>query len=150
SFLEFLGDAVVVAHNARFDVTFLKAAASATGNRWPDPVVIDTVLLARALVTRDEAPNHKLASLARVFHAQVTPDHRALHDAQATVDVLHGLLGRVGGLGVHTLEELATYSVRVPQATRRKRYLADDLPSAPGVYMFKDGQGRVLYVGTSV
>ncbi|MCA0291931.1 MAG: DEDD exonuclease domain-containing protein [Actinobacteria bacterium] len=150
SFLEFLGDAVVVAHNARFDVTFLKAAASATGSRWPDPVVIDTVLLARALVTRDEAPNHKLASLARVFHAQVTPDHRALHDAQATVDVLHGLLGRVGGLGVHTLEELATYSVRVPQATRRKRYLADDLPSAPGVYMFKDGQGRVLYVGTSV
>jgi len=150
SFLEFLGDAVVVAHNARFDVTFLKAAASATGNRWPDPVVIDTVLLARALVTRDEAPNHKLASLARVFHAEVTPDHRALHDAQATVDVLHGLLGRVGGLGVHTLEELATYSVRVPQATRRKRYLADDLPSAPGVYMFKDGQGRVLYVGTSV
>ncbi|WP_048695836.1 DEDD exonuclease domain-containing protein [Nostocoides australiense] len=150
SFLEFLGDAVVVAHNARFDVTFLKAAASATGNRWPDPVVIDTVLLARALVTRDEAPNHKLASLARVFHAQVTPDHRALHDAQATVDVLHGLLGRLGGLGVHTLEELATYSVRVPQATRRKRYLADDLPSAPGVYMFKDGQGRVLYVGTSV
>ncbi|GAA1790853.1 MAG: DEDD exonuclease domain-containing protein [Actinobacteria bacterium] len=150
SFLEFIGDAVVVAHNARFDTSFLKAAALATGNRWPEPVVVDTVYLARALVTRDEAPNHKLASLARVFHARTTPDHRALHDAQATVDVLHGLLARVGSLGVTTLEELATYSARVPQATRRKRYLADDLPSAPGVYLFKDGQGRVLYVGTSV
>ena len=150
SFLEFIGDAVLVAHNARFDISFLKAATAATGLRWHDPVVIDTVHLARALVTRDEAPNHKLASLARLFHAATTPDHRALHDAQATVDVLHGLLGRVGGLGVTTLEELSAYSARVPQATRRKRYLADDLPSAPGVYLFKDAQGRVLYVGTSV
>ncbi|GAA1746812.1 DEDD exonuclease domain-containing protein [Nostocoides vanveenii] len=150
SFLEFAGDAVLVAHNARFDISFLKAAAAATSTPWPGPTVLDTVLLARALVTRDEAPNHKLSSLARVFHSHVAPDHRALHDAQATVDVLHGLIARVGGLGVTTLEELATYSARVPPARRRKRYLADDLPSAPGVYQFKDGNGRVLYVGTSV
>ncbi len=150
TFLEFLGDAVLVAHNARFDLSFLKAAVNATGARWHDPVVIDTVYLARALVTRDEAPNHKLASLARLFRSRIAPDHRALHDAQATVDVLHGLLARVGGLGVTTLEELSTFSARVPAAQRRKRFLADDLPHAPGVYLFKDGQGRVLYVGTSV
>ncbi len=150
AFLEFATGAVLVAHNARFDISFLKAAALAGGHQWPDPQVIDTVHLARALVTRDEAPNHKLASLARLFHAKITPDHRALHDAQATVDVLHALLGRVGSLGVTTIEELATYSARIPAATRRKRYLADDLPNAPGVYLFKDSQGRVLYVGTSV
>ncbi|MEI2775297.1 MAG: DEDD exonuclease domain-containing protein [Tetrasphaera sp.] len=150
AFLEFAAGAVLVAHNARFDTGFLKAAARATGARWPDPVVIDTVHLARALVTRDEAPNHRLASLARLFHAAVVPDHRALHDAQATVDVLHGLLGRLGGLGVTTLEELSGYSRRVPQERRRKRHLADGLPDAPGVYLFKDGAGRVLYVGTSV
>jgi DNA polymerase-3 subunit epsilon len=48
-----------------------------------------------------------------------------------------------------TLEELSTFSSRVSAAQRRKRHLADGLPSAPGVYLFKDGQGRVLYVGTS-
>ena len=98
---------------------------------------------------RDESPNHKLGSLAQVFGATTTPDHRALHDARATVDVLHGLIERVGNLGVHTLEELASYSSRVTPAQRRKRFLADPLPHAPGVYLFKDGNGRVLYVGTS-
>ena len=59
-----------------------------------------------------------------------TPDHRALHDARATVDVLHGLLERVGSLGVHSLEELLDYTARVTPARRRKRHLADDLPDA--------------------
>ena len=112
--------------------------------------MLDTVHLARQLVRRDEAPNHRLASLARLFHATTVPDHRALHDARATVDVLHGLIERVGSLGVHSLEELLDYTARVSPARRRKRHLADDLPDAPGVYLFKDGQGRVLYVGTSV
>jgi DNA polymerase-3 subunit epsilon len=117
---------------------------------WPNHPVLDTVHLARQLVTRDEAPNHRLSSLAVLFGATTTPDHRALHDARATVDVLHGLIERVGNLGVHSLEELKDYSARVPAATRRKRHLADSLPDSPGVYVFKDGQGRALYVGTSV
>ncbi|WP_427385282.1 DEDD exonuclease domain-containing protein [Janibacter sp. G56] len=150
SFLEFARGAVLVAHNAGFDISFLKAAATATDTTWPDAHVLDTVRLARQLVTRDEAPNHKLSSLARVFGATTVPNHRALEDARATVDVLHGLIGRVGALGVHTLEELSSYSGRVPAAQRRKRYLADGLPSGPGVYMFKDEGGQVLYVGTSI
>jgi DNA polymerase-3 subunit epsilon len=48
-----------------------------------------------------------------------------------------------------TLEELSTFSSRVSSAQRRKRHLAEGLPSAPGVYLFKDSQERVLYVGTS-
>jgi DNA polymerase-3 subunit epsilon len=112
--------------------------------------VLDTVHLARQLVTRDEARNHKLSSLAALFGSPTPPYHRALHDARATVHVLHGLLERVGNLGVRTLEELSSYTSRVTPAQRRKRWLADGLPSEPGVYLFKDGQGRVLYVGTSV
>jgi DNA polymerase-3 subunit epsilon len=150
AFLEFARGAVLVAHNAGFDVGFLKAAARAQGVEWPRHAVIDTVHLARQLVTRDEARNHKLSTLAGVFGATTVPDHRALHDARATVDVLHGLIGRVGNLGVRTLEELSSYTSRVSPAQRRKRWLADGLPDAPGVYQFKDGQGRVLYVGTSV
>ncbi len=149
AFLEFARDAVLVAHNAPFDIGFLKAAAARTGHDWPRFQVVDTAHLARQLVTRDEAPNRKLSTLAQLFGATTTPDHRALHDARATVDVLHALLARVGNLGVDTLEELTTFSSRVSSAQRRKRYLAEGLPSAPGVYLFKDRQGRVLYVGTS-
>ncbi|TQM62998.1 DEDD exonuclease domain-containing protein [Humibacillus xanthopallidus] len=149
AFLEFAAGSVLVAHNAGFDIGFLKAAAARTGTAWPGFAVLDTLQLARQLVVRDEAPNHRLGSLAQVFGATTTPDHRALHDARATVDVLHGLIERVGNLGVRTLEELASYSSRVTPTQRRKRFLADPLPHAPGVYLFKDGNGRVLYVGTS-
>jgi DNA polymerase-3 subunit epsilon len=150
AFLEFAQGAVLVAHNAGFDVGFLKMAARDQGIEWPRHAVLDTVHLARQLVSRDEARNHKLSTLAALFGATTTPDHRALHDAQATVDVLHALIGRVGSLGVHTFEELASYTSRVSPAQRRKRWLADGLPSEPGVYLFKDSDGRVLYVGTSV
>ncbi|HET7761499.1 MAG TPA: DEDD exonuclease domain-containing protein [Phycicoccus sp.] len=149
-FLEFAAGSVLVAHNARFDVSFLRAAAARCERDWPAFQVLDTVHLARQVVRRDEVPNHRLASLARLFHAATTPDHRALHDARATVDVLHGLIARVGNLGVHSLEELLDYTARVSPNRRRKRHLADGLPDAPGVYLFKDGHGRVLYVGTSV
>ena len=149
AFLEFARDSVLVAHNAGFDISFLKAAAAATDHDWPAFRVLDTVHLARQLVTREECRDHKLSSLAVLFAATTTPDHRALHDARATVDVLHGLLGRVGNLGVHTLEELSSYTSRVTPEQRRKRFLADALPALPGVYVFKDEQGRPLYVGTS-
>lgn len=150
TFLEFAKGAVLVAHNAGFDIGFLKAACAAHDLRWPAPPVLDTVRLARQVVTRDEVANHKLGTLAQHFGARTTPDHRALHDAKATVDVLHGLIGRLGSVGVDTLEELSSYTSRVSDEVRRKRHLADGLPSAPGVYIFKDDQGEALYVGTSV
>jgi DNA polymerase-3 subunit epsilon len=150
AFLEFSRAAVLVAHNAPFDVGFLKAACAATGHPWPGNPVLDTARLARQVVTRDEARDRKLSTLARLFRSATTPDHRALADARATVDVLHGLIERVGNLGVTSLEELTTFTSRVPSATRRKRYLADSLPNAPGVYLFQDDQGRPLYVGVSV
>ncbi len=149
AFLEFARGSVLVAHNAGFDISFLRASAVATGHPWPPFRVLDTVHLARQVVTRDEAHNHKLSTLAQVFHSPVAPDHRALTDARATVHVLHGLLERVGALGVTSIEELASFTSRVTPQQRRKRYLADGLPSGPGVYVFRDGRGRPLYVGTS-
>ncbi|MDO9496035.1 MAG: DEDD exonuclease domain-containing protein [Nocardioides sp.] len=149
AFLEFAAGTVLVAHNAPFDVGFLRHFAELQGRPWPGFEVVDTVKLARRVVTRDESPNHKLSSLARVFSSATTPNHRALADARATVDVLHGLMERLGALGVHTLEELQTFSSRVSTAQRRKRHLADGLPHSPGVYLFKDDRARVLYIGTS-
>ncbi len=149
SFLEFAAGSVLVAHNAPFDVGFLKWFAARQDIPWPAFDVLDTAKIARRVITRDDAPNCKLSSLARAFHASTTPNHRALSDARATVDVLHGLMERLGGLGVHTLEELSTFSAKVSTAQRRKRHLAEGLPHAPGVYLFRDEQARVLYVGTS-
>ncbi|MGV1009608.1 MAG: DEDD exonuclease domain-containing protein [Dermatophilaceae bacterium] len=149
AFVEFARGSVLVAHNAGFDMAFLRSAAAALGVTWPRFQVIDTVTLARQLVGHDEVHNRRLGTLAAHFGAATTPDHRALHDARATVDVLHALLGRVGNIGVRTLEELAGYTGRVTTAQRRKRFLADGLPPVPGVYIFRDACGRPLYVGTS-
>ncbi|MCD4534678.1 DEDD exonuclease domain-containing protein [Nocardioides sp. cx-169] len=149
AFLEFAAGTVLVAHNAPFDVGFLRHFAERQGRPWPAFEVVDTAKLARRVITRDDAPNCKLSSLARVFRSGTTPNHRALSDARATVDVLHGLMERIGALGVHTLEELQTFSSRVSAAQRRKRHLADGLPHSPGVYLFKDEHARVLYIGTS-
>ena len=149
AFLEFARGSVLVAHNAPLAVGFLRAAATRLGQPWPDVEVVDTARLARHVLTRDDAPDCKLATLARIFRAGTTPTHRALADARATVDVLHGLIERLAGHGVGSLEELATFSSRVTPEQRRKRHLAAALPHAPGVYVFRDRQGRVLYVGKS-
>jgi DNA polymerase-3 subunit epsilon len=149
AFLEFAHGTVLVAHNAPFDVGFLKAACEQTGRPWPGFRRVDTAVLARRVLTRDEAPNCKLATLAQLFRTDTEPCHRALADARATVDVLHGLFARLGNLGVQTLDELDSFTRQVSEAQRRKRHLAEGLPSSPGVYVFRDGRDRPLYVGTS-
>jgi DNA polymerase-3 subunit epsilon len=140
---------VLVAHNAPFDVGFLKSACAKFDIEWPKPLVLDTVILARKILRKDEVRNRKLSTLAQFFRTPVSPTHRALDDARATTSVLHGLIERVGNLGVHDLEGLQTYSGPATEKRRRKRYLADGLPEKPGVYIFYDGNNRPLYVGTS-
>ncbi|MGZ4650525.1 MAG: DEDD exonuclease domain-containing protein [Kineosporiaceae bacterium] len=149
SFLEFARGAVLVAHNAPFDIGFLKAACAETGVPWPQAASVDTAVLARRLLTRDEVPNCKLATLAPFFSATTSPTHRALDDARATVDVLHGLFERLGSLGITTLEELSGLTRQVDPARARKRHLADGVPSGPGVYLFRGPRDEPLYVGTS-
>ncbi|WP_344078138.1 DEDD exonuclease domain-containing protein [Luedemannella helvata] len=147
--LEFLHGAVLVAHNAPFDTGFLKAACHLHGYPWPAPRVLDTAMLARRLLTRDEVPNHKLATLAAYLRTATQPTHRALDDARTTVEVLHFLIGRLGSHKVFTLEETAEFVKAISPEQRRKRHLAEGLPDAPGVYIFRDRDNRPLYVGTS-
>ncbi len=150
AFLEFSRGAVLVAHNAGFDIGFLRAAAERCQIAWPRPPVLCTVKLARRVLTRDEAPSVRLSALARLFGASTVPTHRALDDARATVDVLHALIERVGNQGVHTYTELRSYLPDVSPEQRRKRVLAAHLPHAPGVYLFRGPADEVLYVGTAV
>ena len=130
AFLEFARGAVLVAHNAGFDIGFLRAAAERCQIAWPRPPVLCTVRLARRVLTRDEAPSVRLSALARLFGAATTPTHRALDDARATVDVLHALIERVGNQGVHTYTDLRSYLPDVSPQQRRKRVLAA-APAAP-------------------
>ncbi|NLC98230.1 MAG: DEDD exonuclease domain-containing protein, partial [Actinomycetales bacterium] len=148
AFLEFAAGTVLVAHNAPFDLGFLKHSALELEIPWPGNDVVDTATLARKTFTRDEFPNVKLASLAAKFSG-VSPDHRALTDAQATVDVLHAIFERLGRMGVSTFEDLVTFSAKVTQQQRMKKHLADAIPNAPGVYLFRDANDQVLYIGTS-
>ncbi|MFT4188161.1 MAG: DEDD exonuclease domain-containing protein [Aeromicrobium sp.] len=149
SFLEFARGTVLVAHNAPFDTGFLRHAARELGVPWPRFEVLDTAVLARRLLHKDEVRNAKLSTLAAYVGAETTPNHRALADARATVDVLHHLIGRLGSFGVHSLEETQDFTQAVSAKQRRKRHLADHVPSAPGVYLFRDARDEVLYVGTS-
>lgn len=146
SFLEFIGDAVIVGHNVRFDMSFLNAATGRLGYAPLDNARVDTAALGRRLI-RGEVRNLKLASLAAFFRSPVVPNHRALEDAKATAHVLHGLLERAGSLGVTNIDDL----LALPRAKGARYYtkirLSDQLPAAPGVYMFRDRDGAVIYVG---
>ncbi len=147
--LEFLRGAVLVAHNAPYDVGFLKAACARHGYPWPSPRVLDTAALARRALTRDEVPNRKLGTLARFFRSTVEPNHRALDDAKATVDVLHGLIERLGSFRIDTLGDAIEFAKAITPAQRSRRHLADNLPHVPGVYIFRAADDRPLYVGKS-
>lgn len=146
SLIEFLADGVLVAHNARFDVSFLRAAVAAHGTGPFDPVVLDTARLARRLL-RDEVRNVRLATLAAHLASRVRPEHRALTDARATVDVLHGLIERAGSYGATTLEDLGDLSRATSERAFRKVDLVRDAPRLAGIYRFLGADGEVLYVG---
>lgn len=149
SFLEFSLGSVLVAHNAPFDIGFLRSACEKLDYHWPQPTVLDTVTLSRRVVGRDEVRNHKLSTLAAHFGTEVSPDHRALSDARATGELLHRLLERFGGYGITTLEDLAAVRQAGWAKRQAKSHLAKGVPAEPGVYMFLDGTRRVLYIGKS-
>ncbi len=109
-FLDWCGseeETVLIAHNAPFDISFLKAAALKVEQPWPAYVILDTVKIARIAIQSDEVLNYKLSTLANFFETSVQPTHRALDDAQTTVEVFHRLLERLGS-STQTLKELHT------------------------------------------
>ena len=109
SLFEFLGSdksTVFVAHNAPFDLSFLKASAALHGYAWPNFRVIDTVKAARFVLTKDDVANYQLGTLAVYFRTEIAPNHRALDDALATVDVLHGIIERMGTFGITTINQM--------------------------------------------
>jgi DNA polymerase III epsilon subunit family exonuclease len=145
-FLAFAGDAVLVAHNARFDLAFLdRETERLTGSRLASPVV-DTVSLARRLLA-GRTPRASLAQLAYFFGTAVQPCHRALPDAQVTAEVFLALVGLAQERGARTVAELIALAATRKRRVWDKRQLAFGAPPRPGVYLFRDRNEQVLYVG---
>ena len=146
SLLEFCRDSVIVGHNVRFDVGFLNAALTRSGRPSLANSAIDTLALARRLV-RDEVPDCRLRTLSTRFRLDHQPTHRALADALATADLLHLLLERAANFGVLGLDDLQLLPKIGGHSQIAKLKLTNQLPRTPGVYLFHDARGEVLYVG---
>jgi DNA polymerase-3 subunit epsilon len=145
-FLDFAGDAVLVAHNARFDMAFLDCEVQRlTGLRIAAPVV-DTVWLARRLL-EGRVRRVGLASLAQLFGTSAEPCHRALPDAQATAEILVRLLGLAQERGARTVADVIELAAPRARRLNGKRPLIAGAPTTPGVYLFRDRLQQVLYVG---
>ena len=145
-FLEFAGDAVLVAHNARFDLGFLDHETERlTGAKLAGPVV-DTVGLARRLL-QGRTRRAGLASLSNFLGTAAQPCHRALPDAQATAEILIQLIGLAQERGARTVADLVDLAAPRVRKVYAKRSLAFGAPTSPGVYLFRDRHDQVLYVG---
>ena len=140
---------VLVAHNAPFDVGFLRRAARASGLPWPRPRVVDTLALARLALPRPLVRNHKLATISSYFGSATVPQHRALGDARATAEVLLGFVDLLVGAGVSDVEDLVALSDEAPSRRPSTPPFVAELPTTPGVYHFVDTSGAALYVGSA-
>ncbi len=144
--VEFVGDDVLVAHNAPFDLRFLNYERRRTDGRYFTQGWIDTLVLARRLL-RGSAGGHDLATLARWAHTKVRPSHRALPDAEATAELLAVFCGMLMERGMGSLARVVSFAGLRGARHAYKLALAEDLPASPGVYLMRDREGRVLYVG---
>jgi DNA polymerase-3 subunit epsilon len=145
-FLAFAGDAPLVAHNARFDMAFLDEEVGRLTGRRCAAAVLDTVWLARRLLSQ-RSERHSLARLSHFFGVSVEPCHRALPDALATAEILVALIGLAQERGARTVGDLVELGAPRARRLHSKRSLVAGAPTAPGVYLFYDRNGTVLYVG---
>jgi len=151
---------VMVAHNAPFDRRVLRQAFDRIGLGWPDPPVLCTSALARALLPLQRV--RRLDALADALAIEVALVHRALADAETCARVLCALFPRLCANAVTVADAIALLA---PRRRRRSptgfRALAArragpaeldfaELPRDPGVYLFRDHSGATLYVGKSV
>jgi DNA polymerase-3 subunit epsilon len=143
--LDFLEGAVIVAHNAAFDVGFLNYELQRLKGRRLGEGAIDTLPLARLLAPG--LPNYRLGTVADALGAPIAACHRALADAQAAGHVFVTLAGRLQERGITRLGETRAFLNPASRTAMDKLRLTRDVPRTPGAYRFMDKQGSVLYVG---
>lgn len=145
-FRAFATEAVIVAHNHRFDMSFLDFEAErAWGAPFPRPV-LDTLTLARRL--HPELSRHNLRDLAVFYGTKHAPAHRAHADALATAEVFLHMCGELESVGLATAGDVARLcGIAQRSSLACKLALTTHLPDSPGIYLFRDEDGGVVYVG---
>lgn len=118
---DFLGDAVLVAHNAAFDLSFLKVGFRKHLQVEIKNTVIDTLGVARVLLPN--LKNHKLDTLAKEFKIELANHHRAVDDAAATGKLWLLLLKKLGEQGIEDLKALSEMGRGVQQDKLRSRHI---------------------------
>ena len=102
-FHDWIGDSILVAHNASFDMGFLYVGYKKCGLEKTIHPVIDTLELSRFL--HPEMKNHRLNTMAKKFNIDLTQHHRAIYDAEATGELLLNLLKEAEEKGIHYHDE---------------------------------------------
>jgi DNA polymerase-3 subunit epsilon len=150
---------VLVAHNAPFDRRVLRQAFGRCGLDWPRPPFLCTAAMARVLLPL--ARERRLQALAWSLDIDAPVAHRALVDAETCARVLCALFPRLcahASTVGEAVELLAPRRRRAGRGPRRREWSSaarpeldfSELPTDPGVYLFRDATGRALYVGKSV
>lgn len=145
-FIAFVGDDVMVAHNAPFDFRFLNYERFRIAGRYFTQPWLDTLVISRRLLRR-RLDRFDLGTLAEWAGTTVRPSHRALPDAEATAELLVQLLDLLVERGHTTLERAVGFGQGGGARYAHKLALAEDLPQTPGVYIMRDRDGAALYVG---
>lgn len=154
--VEIVEELPVVGHNIAFDLAFINTELMRCGLPRLVNTPIDTLTLTSQLVS--EARRLNLADVARVLGIDSRTSHRAMPDAETTLEVFSLLLMRAREKGLSTLDDLLRTSASARPSSRVRKpvgrassildrsYLAD-IPHSPGVYIMRDKDDRVLYVG---
>ena len=114
--LEFVGDSIIVAHNASFDVGFLKHNAKLLGYEFNN-TYIDTLPLAKDLFP--EYKKYKLGKIADSLGIEVDVAHRALADVDTTVKVFNVMLKKLKDKGINTVDEIDS-ATKDPEAQKEE------------------------------
>ncbi len=140
--MQFMGDAVFVAHNVNFDYSFIRAEFKQLDIDW-HPQRLCTVRLARKAMPG--LRSYSLSNLCSTLMLVNESPHRALGDARATSLLFKECLDLVDIKDVQKLIAKVNGEAFLPHHLDRKAY--DMLPETPGVYFFKDQKGKPIYIG---
>ncbi|MBA3450120.1 MAG: GIY-YIG nuclease family protein [Chloroflexia bacterium] len=154
--IELLSDAVIVGHNIEFDLGFLNAELKRVGRSHVVNDRLDTLTLSTRLVPSLRKPTLHAVAQRVGIDSPSRNCHRAATDASITGLVAVSLLGQARDAGFTSLDELKAIArpatrrprERMPRAsTVVDRSLLATIPKAPGVYMMRDANERIVYIG---
>ena len=149
AFREFLGDSVMVAHNAAFDFSFLDFEFRRIFGIGLNNPVLCTLRMARRFMP--SLRRKRLDALAEHFGLSTEGRHRGLGDARMAAEILSIFIEMAAKMGLTRLDRLIDDHQRGAAGRRIERHIPPEeiaaLPAAPGVYLMRNERGDLLYVG---